>query len=358
MEEKVERLIKWAKGEKVYPLTLELNITSKCNLKCRFCWLRSANPNYSKELSDEELIRIVNEAIGLSVEEFRFPGSGEPLMRKEILLKLMKRIKDNGKIGLLISNGTLFDEKIIKEMVELSWDILTISLEGPDAETHDSLTQVKGSFSQTIKNLELIKKWKEKLGEENPWLRMNVVLTNRNYDKLEKIVELGAKFNFKEIILQPMTIFSEEGKRLRVKNIESVNNYLKVAEKKAKNLGIKTNVHSFIKNVIIERTNEMEKLINEEIKKFNDNFLSIPCYEPFYNLIIMPGGKAGPCAIAGDRVEADVKNAALKDVWFNKCFEVFRKKLLNKELFPFCHHCCVPVFLENKRLRKELARVI
>jgi MoaA/NifB/PqqE/SkfB family radical SAM enzyme len=358
MEEKVKRLIKWTKGEKVHPLTLELNITSRCNLKCRFCWLRSANSDYNNELSDEELIRIVNEAIELGVEEFRFPGSGEPLMRKEILLKLMKIIKDNEKIGLLISNGTLFDEKIIKKMVELSWDILTISLEGPDAETHDSLTQVNGYFSQTIKNLELIKKWKEKLGKENPWLRMNVVLTNRNYDKLEKIVELGAKFNFKEIILQPMTIFSEEGKRLRVKNIGSVNRYLKLAEKKAKSLGIKTNVHSFIKNVIIERTNKMENLINEEIKRFNGNFLSVPCYEPFYNLIIMPRGEAGPCAIAGGRTEASVKNTTLKDVWFGRCFELFRKKLLNNELFPFCHHCCVPIFLENKRLRKELARVI
>jgi MoaA/NifB/PqqE/SkfB family radical SAM enzyme len=358
MEKKVKRLIKWTNEEKVSPLTLELNVTSRCNLKCRFCWLRSANSNYSKELNDEQLIRIVNEAIELEVEEFRFPGSGEPLMRKEILLELMKRIKDNGKMGLLISNGTLFNEKIIRKMIELNWDILTISLEGPDAETHDYLTQVKGSFSQMIKNLELIKKWKKKLGEENPWLRMNVVLTNKNYDKLEKIVELGAKFNFKEIILQPMTIFSEEGKRLRVKNIESVNKHLEVAEERARNLGIKTNVNSFIKNVIIERTNEMENLINEEIKRFNGNFLSVPCYEPFYNLIIMPGGEAGPCAIAGGITEASVKNTTLKDVWFGKCFETFRKKLLNRELFPFCYHCCIPIFLENKRLRKELARVI
>lgn len=358
MDEKIERLVEWARGRKTHPLTLELNTTNKCNLFCKMCWLRSTKPNYNKEMDDEELFRIVDEAIEFGIKEFRFPGSGEPFMRKDTTFKLMEKIKENERNGLLISNGTLFSEEDVKKLVETEWDILTISLDGPTAEINDYIRGVKGAFKRVIKTLNLIKKWKTKLKKDYPWLRMNVVLTNKNYDRLEEMITLAKKFDFKEVLLQPMTVFSEEGKKLKIENIESVGRYLKVAGKKANQLGIKTNMDSFVKDIIIERTNEMEKIIKEEIEKFNKKFLSAPCYEPFYNLVIMPDGKAGPCAIAGDKTEASVRKNSLKEVWFGQYFEEFRKNMLDKELFPFCSHCCVPIFLENKRLRRGLDKVI
>ena len=355
MEEKIERLAKWAIGEKAPPYTLELNITNKCNLKCRFCWLRDANVSFD-ELTDGDLLRIVDEAIELGVIEFRFPGSGEPMVRKKILFRLMKKIKNNKRTGLLITNGTLFNETDIKNLVKMEWDILTVSLHGPDPQTHDYLTQVKGSFKRVERTLELIRKWKKKMNSNNPWLRMNVVLTNKNYDKLEQIVEFASIFDFKEIILQPMTVFSKEGEKLIIDE-RRVSKYLKKADKKAKKLGVKTNMKTFVRNTMIEKTNEMEKMIKEEMKKFK-GFLATPCYEPFYNFIIMPDGKAGPCAIAGGKTEASVKKSSLKDVWYGPYFENFRKRLLDKKLFPFCSHCCVPIFLENKRIRLELSKVL
>jgi MoaA/NifB/PqqE/SkfB family radical SAM enzyme len=358
MDEKIERLVEWAKEGKSKPLTLELNITNKCNLSCRMCWLKSTKPNYNDEMNDEELVRIVDEAAKFEVREFRFPGSGEPLMRKDILFKLMKRIKENGGSGLLISNGTLFSEGDVKKLIEMEWDVLTISLDGPTPEINDHIRGVKGSFERVMKTLESIKKWKSKLKKDRPWLRMNVVLNNKNYEKLEEIVDLAKKYDFKEVLVQPMTIFSEEGEKLKIENIEDASEHLEAAGKKAKKLGIKTNMDSFVKNVVIERTNQMEKMIGNEIKNFDNEFLSMPCFEPFYNLIIMPDGKAGPCAIAGGKTEANVRNNSLEDVWFGECFEEFRKKMIKKELFSFCSHCCVPIFLENKRLRGELSKVV
>jgi len=357
MDEKIKRLVKWSKGEKALPLTLELNVTNKCNLLCKMCWLRSAKPNYDEEMSDEELLQIIDEAVAFGVREFRFPGSGEPLMRKDVLLKLMERVKENGRSGLLISNGTLFSEEYVKKLIEMGWDVLTISLDGPNPEVNDSIRGVKGAFKEVIKNLRFIKKWKTRLKKDYPWLRMNVVLTNKNYDKLEEMVDLAHKFDFKEILIQPMTIFSKEGEKLKIENMESVNKYLELASQRAKKLGMETNMDSFVRNVIIERTNEMGKMIEGEIEKFDDKFLSVPCYEPFYNLIIMPDGKAGPCAIGGGKTEASLRNSSIEEVWFEH-FEEFRKKMLNKELFPFCSHCCVPIFLENKKLREELSKVI
>jgi MoaA/NifB/PqqE/SkfB family radical SAM enzyme len=118
-------------------------------------------------------------------------------------------------------------------------------------------------------------------------------------------------------------------------------------------------MNSIAKNMgVIENTNQMEKMIEREIKKFGNSFLASSCFEPFYNLVVMPDGKAGPCAIAGGMTGANVRERSLKEIWFGEIFEEFRKKLLSGKLFPFCSHCCIPIFLENRRLRRELAKVV
>lgn len=356
MNEKEERLIKWAKGRKAPPLTLELNITNKCNLLCKMCWLRNER-KVKGEMKDEELFRIVEEAIDFDVKEFRFPGSGEPLMRKSILFKLMEKVKNGGRTGLLISNGTLFSEEDVKKMVEMEWDILTISLDGPSAKINDYIRGVKGAFKKTIKTLTLIQKWKKKLKKTKPWLRMNVVLTNKNYDKICEMVKLASSFGFGEILLQPMTIFSKEGEKLKIEKLEEVNFNLEKAMEEAEKLDIKTNFGSFVRNMIIENTNQMEKMIEKEVKGFKNRFLKSVCYEPFYNLVIMPDGNVKACAVAGES-EVNVRGKSLKEVWFGEYLERTRNDLLKGVIFPFCSHCCVPIFLENKRLRKEITKVI
>ena len=166
MDEKIERLVRWSKGKKAPPLTLELSVTNKCNLLCKMCWLRSTKPAYD-EMSDGELLRIVEEAIKLGVKEFRFPGSGEPLMRKDVLFKLMEKIKEKECNGLLISNCTLFSEEDVKKLVTMEWDVLTVSLDGPTREINDYIRGVKGSFEKVIKTLNLIKTWKKNTQKKN-----------------------------------------------------------------------------------------------------------------------------------------------------------------------------------------------
>ena len=351
MEEKIKRISKWIRG-KNFPFTIELNLTNLCNLKCKMCWLRSNTPNLN-ELEDEVWLRVVEEAVELGIKEFRIPGSGEPLMRKSLVFKLMKKIKEGGGNGLLISNGTLFNENDVRKMVEMEWDVLTLSLDGPNPKINDFI-RGKNAFKRVTRTLEWLKKWKKKLKTQIPWLRMNVVLTNKNYDKLDKMVKLAKKYEFKEVLLQPMTIFSKEGEKLSLKNL-NIDKFLLKGIETAKELKIKTNFKLFLRNKIIKMTNEMERLIENEIKKFK-GFLAIPCYEPFYNLIISPSGNIKVCAVANES-NLNVKNKSLKQIWFSKYLMQARKNLKKHKLFSFCSHCCVPIFLENKRIRAQLVRL-
>jgi MoaA/NifB/PqqE/SkfB family radical SAM enzyme len=354
--EKIDRLVKWAKGGKAPPITLELNPTNKCNLSCLFCWLRSTRPP-SEELSDERLLSIPKEAAELGVKEFRIPGCGEPLMRKEVVLRIMEEVKEYGMEGLLITNGTLLDGKSIKKVVKIGWDIITFSLDGPNSRVNDYL-RGRGSFEKIVR---AIRRTNEiaKLYRKRPILRLNVVLTNRNYDRLEEMIRLAHELRCDEVLLQPMTIFSELGKKLELneKEREQLNKLLRRALKLAQKLGIFTNMASFIGSPVIGATTEMDRIIKEEVEA-EKGFLSSPCFEPFYNLIIMPDGTASPCAISGGVVGDDIQHKSLAEVWFGGVFRDIRSSLSRGKLFDFCRNCCVPVFEENRRIRTKLKEMI
>ncbi len=350
------RLKKWMKGNKAPPVTIEINVTNRCNQRCLSCWQRAGDIDY-EELPDDKWLEIVKEAGKMGVKEIRLPGSGEPLIRKGLVLKIMEEAKRYGMNGLLITNGTLFDTESVQKIVEICWDNVTFSIDGPDAETNDLLRGVPGAFDTSTKWLMEFARIKEKLKKDKPLLRLNVVLSNKNYDKLDEMMELAYKMKCGVVSVQPMTIFSSIGEKLKLNKdeIRELPRHIKKAKKIADKYGIYTNVDSFIDLEVVEKVNEMDKIMQIETKNIGNQFLSLPCFEPWYNIIIASNGTVGPCSMFGGKDGVNIKDKGLEEIWYGEYFTNIRERLLKKDLFNFCKNCCVVVFEENKRLRNELS---
>lgn len=355
MDEKIKRLKRWMIEEQAPPTTLELNPTTKCNLKCLSCWLREFKAE-TEELSDEKLLNIINEASKLGVKEIRIPGSGEPLMRKN-LTEVMKKIKEHSMNGLLITNGTLFTKQSIQELVEIGWDCVTFSIDSADEKTHDYLRGVKGSFHKVIESLKEFKRIKNELKKEKPLIRFNTVLSNKNYDHIPEIFELGYKYRCRDIQIQPMTIWGEEGQKLKLNDqqIREAKQELRKAQKKSKEYNINSNISNLLDSEYVKNTNSMDKVI-KNIPKNNNPFLSIPCFEPWYNMIILPNGTVSPCSISGNKINENIKEKSLKEIWYGKEFNIIRENLSKKKLFDYCKQCCTVIHIENQKIRKELIK--
>ena len=357
IEEKIERLQQWANSKQAPPLTMELNITNKCNLQCLSCWQRSAQVA-SSELSDERWLEIVRQGIKLGVKEFRFPGSGEPLFRKELFCKLSEKIKKHNAYGLLITNGTMLDENIAKKMVVIGWDNVTISIDGPDAKANDYLRGAPGTFEKSVRAAILLNEWKSKLEKKLPEVRLNIVLSNKNYDKLDKMMQLAHRLKCSAVSVQPMTVFSQLGENLKLNStqLKKLPGHIRKAKDAASKYEIHTNLENIANTNVVEHANKMDKIIDEEIKKSGNYFLSAACFEPWYNVVVMPNGGVGPCSVFGGEGGADISKTSLEEIWYGDYFQEIRQMLLSKKLFSHCSNCCVVVFEENKRLRNELKR--
>ena len=366
MEELIKRIKEWSKGKPQGPISIHLDPTNRCNLRCRFCWQRSHERfgwlDRKTELSEKKLLEIVKDAAKLGIKDWLISGGGEPFARLSATTKTMIEIKKHGMHGDIITNGTLLNEFYSRKIIESEWDVIRFSVNAPLESVHNFMVDKKDSFKKVIRSIKTIQKLKEKLRKEKPVIGFNTVITSRNYILFPSLVDLlndlgGKILNVQTIILydtiEKIWSLNEEQRKDSIK-------YFKKALKKCKKYGIRTNIDSYVQKDVIEKTTEMGSIVDlgkKEVKKFKGNsFLKAFCYEPFYLVTIRANGIVGSCRLFGDSGES-IHNKTLAQIWFGEYFNNARKTLL-KGPQSFCSKCGSNEFLEQAKIRNELAKVM
>ncbi len=220
-EDIADHLLPWLKQEPAPPFRIHIFPTDRCNLKCHSCWRWGANPKGEipwsvNELSKKRLLGIIEEAAGLGVREIELTGGGEPMLRSDVTLAMMKKIKELKIRGSMTTNATLFALDDIKFLIGIDWDSIIISLDGPNPAINDFLRPPKGTFKKVMQTLEWIRDCRSSAGKSVPELAIQCVLSKPNISHIVPMIELAAKFNIQNIIFDPMKVCSARGDRLAV----------------------------------------------------------------------------------------------------------------------------------------------
>jgi len=104
------------------------------------------------ELSTEEAFRVIDDLSMCGMGLLIIDG-GEPLCRED-LLDVVKYTSNKGIRTTIGSNGTLIDERTAEKIKEAGVMMVAISVDGANAQTHDSFRGVAGAFEQTLKGVE------------------------------------------------------------------------------------------------------------------------------------------------------------------------------------------------------------
>ena len=359
-EEEIAKRILEIERKKAGPFLLQLNPTNRCNLKCKFCWLRDFDKGGLNldEISTARYKKLIKEAKQLKVKVIEITGGGEPLMRKD-LLTLMKSIKRSNIFGRLITNGTLFTEKMIKELIKIGWDEIVFSLDAPNKKINNFLRG--GGFDEAVKALRSFQLRKFKNKKEKPKISIHMVLCNKNYHLLPKMFEFAYELNCKNLLVEPIVLLAKKtkaGKELmfKKKDRKKLMKAIKEASQFAYQHNFQTNVDK-LGYELIEHTSRMKKIVEKEGKKEKNPMLSIPCYQPFYSLIIRPWGDVGPCCMFESSFE-NIKSKSLKQIWFSKYFEEIRENMKRKKLPEFCSKCNPSQIQTNRKIRENLRVVL
>jgi len=356
MDEKIRRLAEWSKGRKALPYSIELSPTLRCNLNCLFCWRYEKKVDFGNELKLKDYERILEDSKQLKVREIRIIGGGEPLLRRDTF-EIMKKVKKYGMFGYICTNGTLFSDEIIRALVEIDWDHVKISLHSPDENTEDFLAQSK-SYKKTVENIKKFAKWKKKLGRSKPKIEIGFVLNRINFRKVSKMVKLAKKLDVQSFFVEPITVYTKKGEDLKLKEEEMVE-FEEIARKAYSSAkGLETNLRQFFSHELIKSTGKM----NEEIRKFakskRKNFLSIPCFEPWWRMGIRADGMICPCGFFDQETTENANEKSLKEIWFGEYFERRRKELIQGNIQDYCQKCCTSLVQHNQAIREQLSKFI
>jgi radical SAM protein with 4Fe4S-binding SPASM domain len=168
-----------------------LNITSACNLRCKHCYISAGKPS-PDELSLEEIESIASELKDMNTRAVIISG-GEPLIRKDVF-KIAQIMKKNKISTQLSSNGTLINEKNIKDIKE-NFDYVGISLDGPP-EVHDFFRGQDGSFKKILNSILLCKKEGINLG-----IRFSISEYTAGKNNLEFIFNLAEEIEVNKVYI-------------------------------------------------------------------------------------------------------------------------------------------------------------
>lgn len=181
------------------PLQIVLNITNRCNLQCLHCFNKSGENLKENELTEEEVFEFIKEISDIKPFNLCFSG-GEPLIRKELLLKSAKILSSKGIRISLVTNGCFINREIAKDLKVAGVFDIEVSIDGATPETHERLRGVKGSFNKALKALENLHE------VDFPTYEASFVVTKFNIDELEEIISLLEKIQVPALFIRPMLI--------------------------------------------------------------------------------------------------------------------------------------------------------
>ncbi|MDP7112335.1 MAG: radical SAM protein [Myxococcota bacterium] len=136
-----------------YPVLSELALTYRCNLSCRFCYAGCRAEGLPAGWDEDRRLDLdgMKRALDIIRRDARCPSvsltGGEPTLAPE-LPEVVAHGKSLGMHVNLISNGLRLGAALVDRLASAGLDSAQLSLEGPDAATHDTLVGRPGAFDR------------------------------------------------------------------------------------------------------------------------------------------------------------------------------------------------------------------
>jgi len=197
---KIDKLISkgWYPNKLKWPLGVQLEITDSCNLRCLHCYNRSGEKHIgNSELTAEEWRQTLIHLKSIKPLICIISG-GEPLLRLDITMLALDTLSIQGTKFILISNGFLLSEELIKQISKFDFYWIQISIDGATAETHDKLRAKAGSWERALKSAFLIK-------QAGLPLVIATTLSEHNLTELDDIIDLAYLLGAHRIVLDEFT---------------------------------------------------------------------------------------------------------------------------------------------------------
>ncbi len=163
------------------PRLIAWELTNACNLACIHCRASAIKDPAPDELSSAEAKHFVDEL--LEYKPIIILTGGEPLLRSDVY-DVAKYASGHGLRVVLATNGTLLTPEIVKRLIDVGIQRVSISIDGSTKETHDTFRGEPGAFEAALRGIDMLK-------NAGLSFQVNTTITKRNLSQIPNIYDLA-----------------------------------------------------------------------------------------------------------------------------------------------------------------------
>lgn len=329
--------------------TAIFEITSRCNLRCLFCFKSisgyNEQPGRDMDMPDTVFQHAVRFIRDVQPRVCAFVGVGEPTFRKdwqEIVLEVQKHCH----ITTINTNfGRLYGESELDTL--LSIGVITISIESADAAKQKELRR-SVDLRNIVYNLASLKKRARMKGVPAPRIQVNCTVTDKNVFDIRELASLCAELRVDCLTLS--SLYELEGLNA-VASIEGLApDQLKRVEQElisAKEVLQNSSTAISFQPRLLQLTAGVKE------KTALASGLTRLCLQPWGTYTIGADGKVYPCCVTEDsfaHIEED--SETLRN---GEAIRTIRERLLRADLPAMCRQCSNAPLGKPAELMRQIA---
>ncbi len=288
------------------PFTVSIEPTTACNLGCPEC--PSGLKSFTRPTGTlkTDFFREFIDRHGPNLLYLIFYFQGEPYINPDFL-EMVKYAHKRNIYTITSTNGHFLNDDNARKTIESGLDRLIISVDGTTQQVYEQYRK-GGKLEVVLQGARNIVRWKQKLKASRPHVIFQFLVVKPNEHQIPEIYKLAAEIGIDEVKLKSAQIYDyHHGSPL----IPSIKRYSRYALQKDGTYKVKN------------------RLLNH-------------CWKLWHGCVITWDGTVVPCCFDKDAQfkMGDLRSATLKDVWFDKPYDTFRKRILQgRDKIEICNNC-------------------
>ncbi len=290
------------------PLTLMVEPTNLCNLKCPLCPTGAGLLGRKGEMMKFNDFKKIIDELGPYLIHLRLWNWGEPLLNKDIyrMISYAKRHK----IFVNTSTNSFFlTKENAANLVESGLDEIVISLDGASEETYSKYRK-SGNFTRVIEAMNSLVEEKRRKRSKTPLIKLQFIIMKHNEHEVKKVRELAKVIGvdvlfFKTVGIMDVSVYED------IKDYLPLNKAYRRYEIKQGGVESKQGIRNFCDYLWDETTINVDGSV-------------VPCCRDSHNSYVF----------------GNIFNEPFKKIWNNKRYTEFRRQILkNKSKINLCNNC-------------------
>lgn len=177
-----------------FPITLQFEVTSKCNLACKHCYNRSGIKNNNDLMTGEGWVNLSRKIVNNGGIMHAIISGGEPLLLGKYLWQMMDILQEDNTMFDLITNGFLFNTDTLRQIQKYRFNRVQVSIDSYRSDYHDEFRGVKGSWEKAVHAAYSI-------SLSGIPLRVASTVKPREIDHVEDFIKMAINLGASEIII-------------------------------------------------------------------------------------------------------------------------------------------------------------